>query len=256
MARIVDCLDLRTSCCQRTMALSRGHIPELSVFKYRSSAQVLLHSSPHPNQTQITNPTKLSNTMQTRAMKQKALADGAPAADPTALGTSPDTTPVIKLKPEDRSRPSWDSVCVDDNCPIKHPHHFGLRPRHGAHAAVSTAHGYPDTQPPPLIKAMIDTIRMDLDITTIYESFTHILQDFYRAHAHGGRSDKYHGPAGMFGLGVYVTQNVDGYGVCVTHKHPECDFMAMWFEFVSPVFGIRPMYTHPEGEGNGEIAHG
>ena len=184
--------------------------------------------------------------MQTRAMKRKALANGTPAADSTTLDTSPDKASVIKLKPEDRSRPSWDSVCVDSNCPIKNPHNFGLRPRHVADAAISTDRGYPDTQPPPLIKAMIDTIRMDRDVTTIYESFTHLLQDFYRAH--GGRSDKYHGPAGMFGLGLYVTRNEHGDGVCVTHKHPECDIMLTWLEFDSPGFGVRPMYSHPEGE--------
>ena len=187
-------------------------------------------------------------------MKRKALADGSVAADSTAKGTSSDITSVSKLEPEDRSRPSWDSVYVDDDCPIKHPHNFGLRPRYGAHAAVSTAHGYPDTQPPPLIKAMIDAIRIDPDITTNYKSFEEILQDFYRAH--GGRSDKYHGPAGLFGLGLYVTQNVVGNGVCVTHKHPEFDVMLTWFEFESPWIGVRPVYSHPEGEGNEEIAHG
>ena len=199
-------------------------------------------------QTRITDLIKLVTSMQTRAMKRKVLADGAPTADSAATGTSPDTALMIKLKLQDRSRPSWDSVCVDSNCPIRHTHNFGLRPQHGAHTAFSTDHGYPDTQPPPLIKVIIDTLRMDRDITTIYESFTDLLQDFYRAH--GGRSDKYHGPGGMFGLGVYVTQNVHGDGVCVTHKHPECDIMVTWFEFESPGFGIRPIYSHPEGEGN------
>ena len=186
--------------------------------------------------------------MQTRAMKQKALTDVAPVADSPAMETSPDIPSGIMSEREDCSRPSWDSLCVDSNCPIKHPHNFGLRPRQSAHAAINTDRGYPNTQPPPLIKAIIDTLRIDPDITMNYESFEEILQDFYRAH--GGRSDRYHGPAGMFGLGVYVTQNVDGSVVCVIHKHPECDVMAICFEFHSPAFGVWPIYSRLEGEGN------
>ena len=51
---------------------------------------------------------------------------------------------------------------------------------------------------------MIDTIRMDQDVMTLCESFTYLLQDFYRAH--GGRGDKYHRSVGMFGLRVFVTK--------------------------------------------------
>lgn len=203
--------------------------------------------------------------MQTRAMKRKALAEGAPATNPTVTDTSPNTTSAIESEPGSFHLPSWNSVCIDSECPIKHPHNFGLRPqtlsapervplRHGAHAAISSDHGYPDTQPPPLIKAIIDALRMNRDITIIYDSFPAVLRDFYRAH--GGRSDKYHGSAGMFGFGVFVTPSVHGDGVCVLHKHPECDYTVDWLEFDSPGFGIRPIYGHPEGEGNGEPAHG
>ena len=72
-------------------------------------------------QTRFTDSKKLVNTMQTQAMKRKALVGGTPAADPTALDTTPDALSVINLRPEDRSQPSWDSDCVDSNCPIKHP---------------------------------------------------------------------------------------------------------------------------------------
>ena len=211
------------------------------MFLFNHLPHQIIHQDPNANQ-------KPSAAMQTRAMKRKALADGTPAADSTAMDNSLDTTSAIKSELEDHPPPSWDSVCVDSSCPITHPHNFGLRPqtssapelvRHDAGAAINTDRGYPDTQPPPLIKAMIDTLRIDRNLTIRYESFTDILRDFY--HAHGGRSDKYHRSAGMFGLGLYLTHDQHGDGVCVFHKHPEGVDNGRWFEFESPRFAIPPI---------------
>ena len=215
----------------------RGRAPLQLVYILILRAFFLVSPSPPSNHSprfkHKSDSTNLSTTMQTRAMKRKALAGGAPAINPTVTDTSPNATSAIESEPEGCHLPSWNSVCIESECPIEHPHNFGLRPqtfsapervplRHGAHAAISTDHGYPDIQPPPLIKAIIDALRMDRDITIRYESFPAVLRDFYRAH--GGRSDKYHGSAGMFGFGVYVTPSVHGDRVCVPHKHPECDY--------------------------------
>ncbi len=61
-----------------------------------------------------------------------------------------------------------------------------------------------------------------------YPGFTDVLRDFYRAH--GGRSDVYHGPAGMFGLGVDLGGE-RGCGVYPYHKHPDEEGMGGWFAF-------------------------
>ena len=139
-------------------------------------------------------------------------------------------------EPERPSQP-WDSLCVSKDCPIKHPHNFGLRPQifptpviiwQDADAVVPDHSGYLDTQPPPLIKAMIDTLRDDPMIMVRYPRFMDILRDFYRVH--GGRSDVYHGPAGMFGLGMDISGDYR-YGFYPYHKHPDEEEMGGWFAF-------------------------
>ena len=156
-------------------------------------------------------------------MARQALADITPPAESGAIDISPDATSANE--PEAKKHPqSWDSPCVSKECPIKHPHNYGLRPQtlsapikiwQDADAVVS---GDPESQPPPLIAAMIDTLCNDQAIMSRYPSFTDILRDFYRAH--GGRSDKYHGPAGMFGHGVHLNGDY-GSRVYPYHKHPD-----------------------------------
>lgn len=162
--------------------------------------------------------------METRTSARKALADITPAAESGVMDISPDTTSASEPDPKE-PLPSWDSLCVSRNCPIKHPHTFGLRPQtlpapltiwQDADAIITDDRGYPDTQPPPLIKAMIDTLRNDPMIEMRYPRFTDVLRGFYRAH--GGRSDKYHGPLGMFGLGMDLSS---GYRYWPYHKHPD-----------------------------------
>ncbi|KAL9062438.1 MAG: hypothetical protein Q9161_009812 [Pseudevernia consocians] len=171
---------------------------------------------------------KISTGMQTRAMARQALADITPAAEPGTIDTTPDTASANEFEPNE-SPQSWDSLCVSEDCPIKHPHNFGLRPQTSSatlvvwqddDAVIDDDRGYPDTQPPPLIKAMIDTLRVDPMIKMRYPRFTDVLRDFYLAH--GGRSDIYHGPAGMFGLGVDHSGG-QGYEFYPLHKHPSED---------------------------------
>lgn len=172
-------------------------------------------------------------------MARQALADITPAAESGATDTSPDA--IAPTEPDPKKHPqAWDSPCVSRNCPIKHPHNYGLRPHpfpapiaiwQDADAATAEDDGEtPDSQPPPLIAAMIDTLRTDPLIVIGYPNFTDVLRDFYWAH--GGRSDKYHGPAGMFGLGV----DLDGeheYGLYPYHKHPDEEGIGGWFAFES-----------------------
>lgn len=61
-----------------------------------------------------------------------------------------------------------------------------------------------------------------------YPGFTNVLRDFYRAH--GGRSDKYHGSDGMFGLGIDLGGE-SGCGFCPYHKHPNVEGMRGWLAF-------------------------
>lgn len=179
---------------------------------------------------------KPSTAMQTRATARQALADITPATDSEATDISPDTTSVNGAEPKDPPQ-SWDRICVSKDCPIKHPHNFGLRPQtlpaplaiwQDADAVVADDCEYPDTGPPPLIRAMIDTLRNDPVIGTRYPGFTDVLRDFYRAH--GGRSDMYHGAAGMFGLGVDLGGG-HGYGFYPYHGHPDHEGMGGWFAF-------------------------
>lgn len=167
-------------------------------------------------------------------MARQPLADITQVAESGAMDTSPDTTSANG--PE--LKESWDSPCISKDCPIKHPHNFGLRPQASTTPLViwqdtdtviaEEDRGYPDTEPPPLIKAMIDTLRSDPMIGTRYPRFTDVLRDFYRAH--GGRSDKYHGPAGMFGLGM-DRSGKSGYGFPPLHKHPGVKGVGGWFAF-------------------------
>lgn len=75
---------------------------------------------------------------------------------------------------------------------------------------------------------MIDTLRIDPEIKDRYPRFTDVLRDFYEAH--GGRSDKYHGPQGMFGLGV-DPRGEGGGGFFPYHGHPDRVKMGGWFAF-------------------------
>lgn len=153
------------------------------------------------------------------------------------MDTSPNITSAIERTSKEQSH-SWDRLCVSEYCPIKHPHNFGLRPKtlttplaiwQDADAVVAEDDlGYADTEPPPLIKAMIDTLRSDPMIGSRYPRFTDILRDFYRAH--GGRSDKYHGVAGMFGLGMDRSGRI-GHGFYPLHRHPDVEGVEGWFGF-------------------------
>lgn len=132
-------------------------------------------------------------------MARQALADITPAVESGAMDTSPDTMSASETEPKVHPQ-SWDSQCVSEKCPIKHPHNYGLRPQafpapikiwQDADAVVIEDDSkYPESQPPPLITAMIDTLCIDPAIMLRYPYFTDVLRDFYRAH--GGRSDKYH----------------------------------------------------------------
>lgn len=170
-------------------------------------------------------------------MARQPLTDITPAAESGAMDTSPDIMPASE---SERKKPaqSWDSLCVSKDCPIKHPHNYGLRPEMfpapitiWQDADAFTADddcGNFDIQPPPLIKAIVDTLRIDPKIMTRYPRFTDVLRDFYRAH--GGCSDKYHGPGGMFGLGMDRRGEL-GYDFRLYHKHPDVAGMGGWFEF-------------------------
>lgn len=169
-------------------------------------------------------------------MARQALADITPATEDGAIDTSSDITSASELGSKGLPR-FWDSLCVSEDCPIKHPHKFGLRRQtniapliiwQDPDAVIADGHDYPDTQPPPLIKAMIDTLRTDPMIKTNYPKFTDVLRDFYRAH--GGRSDKYHGPEGMFGLGTFLS-DMHGDGFYPYHKHPDEEQIGGWFAF-------------------------
>lgn len=149
----------------------------------------------------------------------------------------PDITSTSEPQPK-KPPQSWDSLCISQDCPIKHPHNFGLRPQTNTSPLIvwtdadalitDDDRGYPDTQPPPLIKAMIDTLRIDPEITMRYPRFTDVLRDFYRAH--GGRSHLYHGPEGMFGLGMDLSAE-GGYGGFSYHRHPDEEGLGGWFAF-------------------------
>lgn len=183
--------------------------------------------------------TKPPTGMQTRAMARKALADITPAAESGAEEILPDTTAANELELK-KHRRAWDSPCKSRNCPIKHPHTYGLRPLQpqpfaapitiwqDTDAAITEDDdGHPDSQPPPLIAAMINTLRMDPLIVIHYPNFTDVLRDFYCAH--GGRSDKYHGPTGMFGLGMDLNGHEES-GLYPYHKHPD-EGIGGWFAF-------------------------
>ena len=174
-----------------------------------------------------------------RKAVRQALADITPAVESEAMNTHPSSTFPYEPSPKDPPQQSWDSPCASNNCPIKHPHNLGLRPPTlltpfaiftNDDYAGNDDEPYPDTEPPPLIKAMIDTLRHDPVIVLRYPRFTDVLRDFYEAH--GGRSDVYHGPEGMFGLGVDSSgKGKHGHGLKPYHRHPDEEVMGGWFAF-------------------------
>ena len=205
-----------------TISLSKGHVtfrgavPDIPTpsFPLNSSSATSPHTHTQSSFTNCQTPNmpiaRPSKGEKTRAMARQALTDITPPVESGAVETYTDATHPDEPEPKEPPNQSWDSPCVSKICPIKHPHNFGLRPPTlltpfvictdpDEVTAGNDDHAYPDTEPPPLIKVMIDTLRYDPLFKVRYPHFMDVLRDFYRAH--GGRSNVYHGPGGMLGLG-------------------------------------------------------